>query len=115
MIRVFPPYKRASSTPYNPNYHYRSYRRYSPYSHYRNRQKKEAREEGGCGIFGGKGGQIDESEGLGDFFERKSCKYEIKAVPLQSQRRSAPPGPPLETTFRMGRAETPSTFYKPVT
>ena len=23
---------------------------------------------GGCGIFGGKGGQIDESEGLGDFF-----------------------------------------------
>ena len=77
--------------------------------------QKEALEEGGCGIFGGKGGQIDESEGLGDFFERKSCKYEIKAVPLQSQRRSAPPGPPLETTFRMGRAETPSTFYKPVT
>ena len=44
--------------------------------------QKEAREEGGCGIFGGKGGQIDESEGLGDFLERKSCKYEIFVLSL---------------------------------
>ena len=44
--------------------------------------QKEAWEEGGCGIFGGKGGQIDESEGLGDFFERKSCKYEIFVLSL---------------------------------
>ena len=44
--------------------------------------QKEARKEGECGIFGGKGGQIDESEGLSAFFLRKSCKYEIFVIIL---------------------------------